>query len=428
MLKNIIPSSLFFRFILIIILPTIFTQLIATYIFYNRHWESVSKNMSLSLANDIKISFNIGNVSPNQRQKIYNNLGIEFNITNTKNNLNFDEYYDPEAELLYQQLKDYFNLPIQIYFDDNNSDIYINILKNNKLYSFVTNRKRIDNPTTYIFILWMTGTNIIFLLLAIIFTRNQIRPIIKLARAADKFGKGQHSSYIKPQGAKEIRKASIAFFKMKERIERQISSRTEMLAGVSHDLRTPLTRMKLQLAISNDPELDQMLDDIKDMEYMINSYLDFANGEVQEDSKPVLIDDFLKKIINSYNKQKLDLTIKSIPKQKIFLKTKALKRCFQNLFDNSFKYGSKVIIYSYILQDDLYIEIHDNGPGIPKEQHEDVFKPFFRLDKSRNSKTGGVGLGLAVTRDIINNHGGEINLDSSDILSGLKVIISLPLS
>lgn len=427
MLRRFIPSSLFIRFTLIIVLPTIFAQLIATYIFYNRHWESVSKNMSLSLANDINVAFEIPNISSSQRKQIYANLGIDFKIIINKNPKQKPDSYAPEAEFLYRTLKQNFPVPIQIYFTNNHDHIKIDIFLKNNIYSFTTNSKRIDNPTTYIFILWMTGTSIIFLLLSIIFTRNQIRPIIKLARAADKFGKGQHSLSLQPEGAKEIRKAATAFLKMKERIERQIGYRTEMLAGVSHDLRTPLTRMKLQLAISNDPELNQMLNDVKDMEIMINSYLDFARGDMKEISKIVLLNKFITQITGPYLNQDQKIIIKNIPNIKIALKINALKRCFQNLFDNAFKYGSQAIINAYVNNDELYIEIHDNGPGIPLDKYEEVFRPFFRLEESRNSETGGVGLGLAITRDIISNHGGQIFLEPSDLLPGLKVVITLPL-
>ena len=413
MLHRFIPSSLFVRFILIIILPTIFTQLIVTYIFYNRHWESVSKNMSLSLANDIYVAFQLSqqNIDPQQRSRIYGDLGIAFEVSKSNNVKKIVDSYNSEAGFLYNSLKEKLSLPIQIKFTNNSNSIKIDIFQKNNIISFITNSKRVDNPTTYIFILWMTFTNIVFLFLAIIFTRNQIRPIIKLARAADKFGKGQHSLSFQPEGAKEIRKAAIAFLKMKERIERQISYRTEMLAGVSHDLRTPLTRMKLQLAITKDPELEQMLEDIKDMEHMINSYLDFARGDIKENAKIVFLNKFLTQVTGPYLQNNLSLTIKSSPNIKIALKTNALKRCFQNLFDNAFLYGNRVILNNYLDQDELYIEIHDDGPGIPVEKREEVFKPFFRLEESRNKETGGVGLGLAITRDIISNHGGQINLE-----------------
>ncbi len=427
MFKRFIPSSLFVRFILIIILPTIFAQLIATYIFYHRHWSSVSKNMTYSLYNDVRAIHELQkqNIDPIIRNNISNKLHIQVHTFPYSYNRNIIDYSPAEADLLHSLLKQYFSAPIQIKFIDNNDSIKIEVFQKGHVLSFTTNSKRVDNPTTYIFILWMTGTSLIFLLLSIIFTRNQIRPIIKLARAADRFGKGQQNLYLRPEGAKEIRKASIAFLKMKERIERQISNRTEMLAGVSHDLRTPLTRMKLQLAISKDGELAQMLDDVKDMEYMINSYLDFARGDMKENVKIVYFNKFLRQIITPYAQQ--NYVIKNSPNLKIALKTNALKRCFQNLLDNSFKYGDQVIIDSYVIQEELYIEIHDNGPGIPIEKCNDVFKPFFRLDESRNKDTGGVGLGLAITRDIITNHGGQIYLESSDLLQGLKAVIILPL-
>ena len=430
MLQRLIPSSLFIRFILIIILPIVFAQLIATYIFYNRHWESVSKNMSLSLSNDIQVIYDIEKQDGKHTNKkeIYNKIGIQYSVKPKKSKKKIIDSYDPKAEFLYRSLKQNIPLPIHIQFINNRDDIQIELFQRNSTLSFITNSKRINNPTTYIFILWMTGTSIIFIFLSIIFARNQIRPIINLARAADRFGKGQqHKFSLKPAGAKEIRKAATAFLKMKERIERQISYRTEMLAGVSHDLRTPLTRMKLQLALAKNEDSSAMLEDIHDMENMINSYLDFARGDGQETEETVKFSKFLDRVIAPYKQQKLKLTIQSKPNIKIPLKLDAIRRCFQNLFDNSFKYGSEVIVNYYVKHDELYVEIHDNGPGIPVEKREEVFQPFFRLDESRNKETGGVGLGLAITRDIISNHGGQIYFESSDLLPGLKAVVILPL-
>lgn len=428
MLSKFIPSSLFVRFTLIIVLPIIFAQAIATYIFYNRHWESVSKNMALSLANEIHTVLEIEKqkISPDERYKLYAKLGIKFNITKLSTYNIYKDIYPSEAQFLYNNLKSNFDFPIQIKFTDNQSNIKINLFKNNQLYSFVTNSKRIDNPTTYIFILWMTGTSLIFIFLSIIFARNQIRPIIKLARAADIFGRGQGNLSLKPAGAGEIRKAAVAFLKMKERIERQIAYRTEMLAGVSHDLRTPLTRMKLQLALNENQDIQSILEDVKDMEYMVNSYLDFARGDAREVVKQVSFVKFLSKIIDPYLKGKKNLVIKNCPNIKFFLKVEAIKRCFQNLLDNAFKYGKCAVINCFLEEENFCIEIHDDGPGIPENMREEVFKPFFRIEESRNKETGGVGLGLAITRDIISNHGGQIYFEKSELLPGSKVVILLP--
>lgn len=429
MFKKLIPSSLFVRFILIIVLPIVFAQTIATYIFYNRHWVSVSKNMSLSLSNDIQMIFDLNkqNIPEDNKKLIYNRIGIQYNIKKLPTK-EFVEYFDPNAEFLYGSLKENFSLPMKIKFINDDDDIQIEILNNKNIHQFQTNSKRINNPTTYIFILWMMGSSIIFIFLSILFARNQIRPIIKLARAADRFGKGQHNISLKPEGAKEIRKAAAAFLKMKERIERQMNYRTEMLAGVSHDLRTPLTRMKLQLAMSKDEDSGALLEDINDMETMINSYLNFASGrDIKETEKVVWISKFLARIITPYIQQQLDIELHSKKDIKIPLQIDSIKRCFQNLLDNSFKYGSQVKIMYYELDDAIHIEIHDNGPGIPAEKREEVFKPFFRLEESRNKETGGVGLGLAITRDIISNHGGQIYFETSELLQGAKAVIILPL-
>ncbi len=424
MFNKFVPSSLFARFILIILLPTIFAQLIATYIFYNRHWYSVSKNMSLSLANDIIVIYELynHNIESSRYQQITGNLDIHFNITNIA--LPIKDEFTSGTELLHSILKKYFASPIKIDFVYNNDAIKITVQKHNKTLTFITNSKRVENSTTYIFIMWMTGTSLIFLLLSIVFTRNQIRPIIKLTRAADLFGRGQNIK-LNLEGASEIRKAALAFLTMKERIERQISNRTEMLAGVSHDLRTPLTRMKLQLALSKDQETKAMLEDVQDMERMINSYLDFARGDIKENTKTVLIDKFIIQILKLYSKE--DIIIKNLPHVKITIKTDAIKRCIYNLLENSLKFANKILINSYKINKELYLEIHDDGPGIAIEKREDVFKPFYRIEDSRNKNTGGVGLGLAITKDIISNHGGTVSLDSSEILQGLKVTIILPL-
>jgi two-component system, OmpR family, osmolarity sensor histidine kinase EnvZ len=427
MLERFLPTSLFVRFILIIVLPIIFSQSIAAYIFYNRHWHSVSKNMAHSLANDIQVVFNIEKypVDSLYIDQIKHNLGIRIEQQEYNKELVVKDYADPESEFLYAALKQKYALPIKINFIEKYNAIRADIYDNGTVYRFIADSKRVDNPTTYIFMMWMTGASLIFLMLSIIFTRNQIRPIIKLARAADRFGKGQHNILLKPEGAAEIRKASSAFLKMQERIERQINHRAEMLAGVSHDLRTPLTRMKLQIAISKEEDLAPMLDDIKDMEHMINSYLDFARGDMREHSKFILLNKFLNQVTKPYNKN--NYTINKIPNIKIQLKINAMKRCFQNLLDNAFKYGDKITLNSYSIQNELFIEIHDNGAGIPLEKRDEVFKPFFRLEESRNKDTGGVGLGLSITKDIINNHGGQIKLESSELLGGLKAVIILPL-
>ncbi len=423
-LKNLVPSSLFGRFLLIILLPTIFAQLIATYMFYNRHWDSISRNMSYALYSDIIVADELIKQklekSLTERMLQDLNLSISTQPYNTINKLK--EKFPPETRTLFYLLKNNFPYPINISFKDNN--IIIKILKKNELIIFSTSRKRIDSSTTYIFIAWMTGTSLIFIFLSIIFTKNQIRPILRLARAADRFGRGQETLFLKPEGATEIRKATQEFIKMKERIEHQIKSRTEMLAGISHDLRTPLTRMKLQLTMSNDEDLKEMLQDIKEMEYMINSYLEFAKKDIREELQKINISKFIKKIISYYPSEKFVSVF--APNISIPIKMHSLKRCFQNLLDNSIKFGSKIIIEAYIKNNFFICEIHDNGPGIALENRENVFKPFYRIDNSRNLDKGGSGLGLAIARDIILNHGGNIELESSDKLGGLKIILSLP--
>lgn len=426
MLKKFLPTSLLSRFILIILGPTILTQLIATYIFYNRHWDSITRNMSYSLYNDILVAYEIKKqkIEKDVAEKMVSDLNI--NITYEKDYpKTLTDYTPPETQTLHLLLRKYFARPINIHLDDKQNRVFIKIKIDSVLITFETSSKRINSSTTYIFILWMTGTSLIFLFLSIIFTKNQIRPIIRLARAADRFGKGQQNIDLKPEGASEIRKAALSFIQMKERIERQITARTEMLAGISHDLRTPLTRMKLQIAMSKDESVQQMNEDIIDMELMINSYLNFARGDGKEDLRMVNLGSYLEKIIQLYKMN--DISIISKQNIRINIRSNALKRCFQNIFDNALKYGNKIIIEFHRKENGVEINIHDNGPGVPEEKREEVFKPFFRLDHSRSKETGGSGLGLTVTRDIIVNHGGQIILGNSDILKGLKATIILPL-
>ena len=426
MLKKFLPTSLLSRFILIILGPTILTQLIATYIFYNRHWDSITRNMSYSLYNDILVAYEIKKqkIEKDVAEKMVSDLNI--NITYEKNYpKTLTDYTPPETQTLHLLLRKYFARPINIRLDDKQNRVFIKIKIDSVLITFETSSKRINSSTTYIFILWMTGTSLIFLFLSIIFTKNQIRPIIRLARAADRFGKGQQNIDLKPEGASEIRKAALSFIQMKERIERQITARTEMLAGISHDLRTPLTRMKLQIAMSKDESVQQMNEDIIDMELMINSYLNFARGDGKEDLQMVNLGSYLRKITQLYKMN--DISIISKQNIRINIRSNALKRCFQNIFDNALKYGNKIIIEFHRKENGVEINIHDDGPGVPEEKREEVFKPFFRLDHSRSKETGGSGLGLTVTRDIIVNHGGQIILGNSDILKGLKATIILPL-
>jgi two-component system osmolarity sensor histidine kinase EnvZ len=290
-------------------------------------------------------------------------------------------------------------------------------------------RKRFYTPTTHIFLSWMGGTTAVLLIISILLSKNQIRAISRLANAADRLGKGEDVTRFKLEGAREVRKAGLAFLEMKQRIERHISQRTEMLAGVSHDLRTPLTRIKLQLAmIESEVPVDGIKSNILEMEYMIKEYLDFARGDVGEALTEVNWEVFLKSILSNYDHSpaKFDFIVEDSGKSlTAFIKPKAFKRAIMNIIDNASYYGTHVVITLGLTNGSHKITIEDNGPGIPKEDKGKAFQPFYRGDSSRNLQTGGVGLGLAIAKDIINSHAGNIELGDSK-LGGVIIGITVP--
>ena len=290
----------------------------------------------------------------------------------------------------------------------------------------VAPRKRLFSSTTHIFIAWMVGASLILLSIAIYFLRGQIRPIRRLAQAAESFGKGMQVVNFKPEGAKEIRQAAHAFLQMRERIQRQITQRTEMLAGVSHDLRTPLTRMKLQLAML--PENDYaagLRGDVSDMEKMVDGYLAFARGEGSEVPVPMPLQKVLEEVVEDARRNGADVTLENTMRAQITVRQHAIKRALTNLVDNAARHSNEVYVSAARKDEIIEITVDDDGPGIPKSQRESVFKPFFRIDPSRNADTGGVGLGLTIARDVVRNHGGDLLLQESPF-GGLRALVRLP--
>lgn len=437
LLKKLVPSSLFGRFLMIIIIPGVLLPIFTTYMFYERHWKSVNRHMTASLSGEIALLVNIIQTEPPQiiQKKLSNAKDFLSLRTNFINN-----FITPEADStqpnefieLREQLEQRLNLPISIaYTDQHQNDITIVIkLNDGRTFNVTTSRKRIENPTTYIFISGILVTAGILLILAILFSKNQIRAITRLSEAAEKFGKGlEISTTFKPEGAKEVRQAGIAFIKMKERIRRQVKQRTEMLASISHDLRTPLTRMKLQLSfLDPSDDVKELQSDVEDMTHLVNEYLAFAQGQENKEAlKSTSLSAIIKEDILSNYKDNKHITTELDHSITLPLKPIAFKRSLNNLIDNGLKYGKDVHITTY-LEDDSHavITIDDNGSGIPEKEYDNVFRPFYRLESSRNSETGGTGLGMAIARDLINSHGGELTLSSSP-QKGLRVTIFLPL-
>jgi two-component system osmolarity sensor histidine kinase EnvZ len=295
------------------------------------------------------------------------------------------------------------------------------------VYTVMSPERRIYTPTTQVFIAWMAGSSILLAIVALIFMRNQIRPIRRLAEAAEAIGKGRNVPWFRPEGAAEVRQAAAALIIMRDRLRRQITQRTTMLAGVSHDLRTPLTRMKLQLALMADsPETREFAADIADMETMLEAYLAFARGEDAEPAVPVDIAQLLEEVVSAARRQNPHILLYAPEGVAITMRRNAMKRCLANLIGNAARYGKQAQIVAAAQDQAIDIVIDDDGPGIPPERREDVFRPFMRLDESRNPATGGVGLGLTIARDIARFHGGDVVLEDSP-LGGLRARIWLPI-
>ncbi len=415
---------------LIITIPTIIGQLIAIYIFYERHWYNVSEYTSSSVAKQISlIVMEYENANFKDVKRLTNVFKIGYKFIPSATLVSKDHPYLEELAIFRRVLDDSISLPKDVYLSENGR-IIIEIQINGGIFELSLASKPIINPTTDIFVLWILSLTILLLTVSLIFSKNQIRSIVELASAADSFGRGERPGEkpYKPSGASEIRMAGIAFIRMKERIERQIQKRTQMLAMISHDLRTPLTRIKLQTALMPKQEgIEDIEMDVKNMEHMIGSYLDFVRGEGGESFKEVDITKWLSENIKYTNSSELDIKIENSPVAIVQIKPNAMLRAISNIMSNAAKYSTLVKISIHRDGDNILICIEDNGKGISDAEKLLVFKPFFRSDKSRNlDDNASVGLGLTITREIIFGHNGNIVLEDSRSLNGLMVKIILP--
>ena len=432
MIKNLLPKSLLGRSLLIIVAPLILLQIITTFIFFDRHWQTMSKRLSGLLAGEIAIIIDaVKSQEQQEREKTFllvegkTGMKVKFLKNETiKQKINKGML----ERSLAKAIKERVRMPYYIDGDTYEELVEIQIQLEGGVISFLTNKKMLFSSTTYIFILWMFGSSLLLFAIATIFMRNQIRPIRRLAIAANNFGKGKNITNFSSGGAIEVRLASAAFQNMKTRIQRQMKQRTEMLAGVSHDLNTILTRMKLEIELmkENDSDKNNLSSDIFEMKKMIDGYLSFARGEGSERTVVKNLDAFLRSIVPDLKKENVRISLETNTNLKISLRENNFKRCINNILNNSFRYAKNIEIRSKETAGGIEITIDDDGIGIPKESRGDVFKPFFRLDSSRNLDKGSVGLGLSIARDIINSHGGEIYLKDSN-LGGLRVLISLPI-
>ena len=356
---------------------------------------------------------------------VYQDLSFEL-VEDEEFNFKYNErWFSPIDRTLRRELKSRFNLD-NFWFDTTNYKELIDIrIKYNKGYfKFLVPRDRITSSSARIFALWITVPALIMVFISLIFLKNQTRPITNLARAAEKFGKGEEIDEFKPSGASEIRQAGYEFDKMRKRIIRHLNQRSEMLSGISHDLRTPLTRMKLQIAFIKDKDLaNKLSEDIDEMEKMLNEYLQFTKSSFQEKDETFNLTELLDEIAKKYDKD--DISTNLTPRVYFNGRKNLIRRCINNLIDNAVKYGKKVNVELSKNNNNLFMKIEDDGPGIPKKESDNVFKPFYKINKGRADSKSSVGLGLSIASDIVRSHGGNIKLEKSK-MNGLEVRIFLP--
>lgn len=435
---KIFPNTLFFRTMLLIFIPLMFVQIVSIIAFFDGSWEKVGKRLSNNLSNNIAVAIETTSANPEMMDEIVklyeDNYKIKMELITKDEELlvKTNTHYGPEYKIVTGFLeeslhKKFPNAMTSVYLADGRDTIIVLVETNVGLYRFTVSTKNIFSSSIFGFVAWMVGTSLLLFIVATLFLRIQVRSIATLAQVAEDFGKGINTPF-KPYGSSEVRKAGLAFIKMKERIQKQISERTQMLAGVSHDLRTPLTRMKLQLAMLPDsPDNKEFIEDINEMEKMLDGYLAFVSGEGGEKNTFVDMNELILSIINKFRNTKAMIRYSTNDQvSAIQGREQALKRAITNIISNAFNYGKTIAVALESNNKKLEISVDDDGPGIPVEKREDVFKAFYRIDESRNKETGGVGLGLSIARDIIVSHGGKIELQDSN-LGGLRVLISIPL-
>ena len=432
-LKPYLPKSLLGRAILIIVTPLILLQVITTVIFFENHWSNVSRRLAQGVSGNI--SFVI-----EQMEEIKTADELEKFYQTAKRNFSLTFYYEQGAVLdhtdvpsgiketaLADALEGHLQKPFNMDSTSSEDYVVVKIQLSEGVLSVTIPSKRLFSTTTYVFVMWMVGSSLLLFGVATIFMKNQVRPIIRLAAAADAFGKGRDSKKFKPEGALEVRRASSAFIAMRNRLKRHMQQRTDMLSGVSHDLRTPITRMKLQLAMMGDGDgTEELKSDISDMEHMLDEYLAFARGEGSEQPEAANINEMLKEIVTNAKRKGAKIDLHCEGEVSTIIRKGAIKRALTNLIENAARYGEHVTVRAALRENSIEIVIDDDGPGIPEEQREEVFRPFYRLDGSRNPETGGVGLGMTIARDGVRSHGGEIELGVAPG-GGLRVNVTLPL-
>ena len=432
LIKNLLPRRLFYRALLIVAVPIIVLQVVITIVFFDSLWIKTNKGMTRALVGEMKTfitAYDNGKYNNNDLSGLFS-IYLDLNVT-YKNDKLYDKpqkkrWFSPIDRTLRRELKS--NIGVGNYWFDTTSYkelIHINIKHNEGYFEFFIPKDRVASTSARMFALWITLPALLMITIAIIFLKNQTRPIVNLAKAAERFGRGENIDEFRPSGALEIRQAGLEFDKMRKRIMRHLNQRSEMLSGISHDLRTPLTRLKLQLSFIKNEELSKkMSSDINEMETMLNEYLQFTSSSYLEKNETFDISELIESTINKYDND--NISKKLIPRVYMNGRKNLIQRSLNNIIDNSIKYANKINLELSKKSNNVIITIDDDGLGIPENEYQNVFKPFYKLDKSRGDSKSSVGLGLSITSDIIKSHGGNIILEKSPI-NGLRVKVFLPL-
>ena len=430
LLKKILPKQLFYRALLIVAIPIIIIQITISFVFFDSLWIKTNKGLTRALVGEIDTLIDIYNSENEYNKKkltdLYNqnfNFSIRF-IENTKlPDIKVERWFSPMDRTLRRELKSKIN---EYWFNtiSYNDIVDLRIKFKDGVLQIFFPKERVQTSSIRIFALWITLPAILVIFIAILFLKNQTRPITKLAEASEKFGRGEDVGEYNPSGALEIRKAGLEFDRMRKRILRHLNQRSEMLSGISHDLRTPLTRIKLQLAFIKNKEITNKLSrDVDEMEKMLNEYLQFSKSNFTEKNEKFNLSEMIISTIKKYENKNILVDQES----EIFFngRKNLIKRCLNNLLDNAINFSKNIKITQQKIKRNVLIFVEDDGPGIPVSEYENVFKPFYKLDKSRNQTKSSVGLGLSIASDIIRSHGGNIELEKSN-LGGLKIKIVLP--
>ena len=428
-IKKILPKRLFYRSLLIIAVPIIGLQLIISIVFFDSLWIKTNKGMTRALVGEIRTFINAYENEEYDKEFLilvfreHLDFNVKFEPLKILPSKDKERRFSPIDRTLRRELKAKFT---NYWFDTTSYKnlIDLRIKYEDGYFQFYVPKERVTSSSARIFALWITMPAFLLITISIIFLKNQTRPIISLAKASEKFGRGEEIGEYRPSGALEIRQAGYEFDKMRKRITRHLNQRSEMLSGISHDLRTPLTRIKLQLAFIKDKEISNKLsNDVSEMEKMLNEYLQFASSSSEEKTETFDISELLESTVIRYEKKEITTDIP----ERVFLdgRKSLIRRCFNNLIDNSIKYSNNILISLKKSANSIIIIIDDDGPGIPKNERENVFKPFYKIDKSRSDSKSSVGLGLSIASDIIRSHGGNISLETSPA-NGLRTKIFLP--